>query len=98
VSYSTLAYTLGRLWHPEDHVRLWSPLRADPDLKFFDFLHCSRVGMCGARWRSVAASQARLACLNNVPVPERERFERVMEGKGLGAPLGGSGRGDAAEA
>lgn len=95
VSYGTLAYTLERLWHPDDQVRLWSPLRADPELRFFDFLHCARLGLCGARWRSVAASRARLACLNNIPASEGERFEEVMEGKGLGAPLAGSGRGGA---
>jgi hypothetical protein len=91
VSYSTLAYTLERLWHPEDHLRLWSPFRADADLAFFDFLPWARAGLCGARWRSVAASRARLACLNNVPASEKDRFRRVMEGKGLGAPPDGLG-------
>lgn len=86
VSYSTLAYTLERLWHPEDHVRSWRPIGTDPDLGVFDFLHCRRPGGCEARWNAVAASRARLACLNNVPAFERERFVQVMEAKGLGGP------------
>ncbi|HSW30091.1 MAG TPA: Stealth CR1 domain-containing protein [Longimicrobiales bacterium] len=90
VSWATLAYTLERLWHPEDRLRAWSPFDADPDLAVFDFLHCTRPGTCEARWKAVEASRARLACLNNVPSFERERFERAMEAKGLGAaPLAG---------
>ncbi|NJD19423.1 MAG: hypothetical protein FIA95_09110 [Gemmatimonadetes bacterium] len=84
VSYSTLSYTLERLWHPEDHLRPWSLFRADPDLGVFDFLHCRRPGGCEARWKAVETSRARLACLNNVPPFERERFVQVMEAKGLG--------------
>ncbi len=87
VSYSTLAYTLERLWHPENRLRPWNPLRPDPDLGVFDFLHCRRPGGCALRWRAVARSRARLACLNNVPAFERERFARVMESKGLGPPV-----------
>ncbi len=85
VSWATLSYSLERLWHPEDRLRAWSPFAPDPDLGVFDFLHCTRPGACEARWRAVEASRARLACLNNVPAFERERFERVMEAKGLGA-------------
>ena len=84
VSYSTLAYSMERLWHPEDHLRTWSPFDPDPDLGVFDFLHCRTPGACGRRWKGVAASRARLACLNNVPAFERDRFAQVMEGKGLG--------------
>lgn len=86
VSYSTLAYTLERRWHPEDRLLPWSPLRPDPDLGVFDFLHCRRPGGCTWRWRAVARSRARLACLNNVPPFERARFARIMEEKGLGPP------------
>jgi len=84
VSWATLAYTLERLWHPEDHLRPWSLLAPDPDLAVFDFLHCTRPGACESRWKAVAASRARLACLNNVPAFEGERFQRVMMAKGLG--------------
>ena len=91
VSYSTLAYSMERLWHPEDHLRAWSPFDPDPDLGVFDFLHCRTPGACERRWKGVAASRARLACLNNVPVFERDRFAQVMEGKGLASPLDRSG-------
>jgi hypothetical protein len=84
VSWATLAYSLERLWHPEDRLRAWTPFDPDPDLGVFDFLHCTRPGTCEARWKAVEASRARLACLNNVPAFERERFERAMEAKGLG--------------
>jgi hypothetical protein len=35
-------------------------------------------------WKQVAGSNAGLACLNNIPVDERERFVEVMREKGLG--------------
>jgi len=87
VSYSTLAYTMEKRWHPEDRVRLWNPLAPDPDIGIYDFLHCRRPGRCERKWRAVLASDARLACLNNVPHFERDRFLETMWEKGLGEPL-----------
>lgn len=87
VSYSTLAYTMERQWHREDRVRLWTPLAPDPDIRVYDFLHCRRPGGCERKWRAVQASDARLACLNNVPLFERDRFLETMRLKGLGEPL-----------
>jgi hypothetical protein len=87
VSWSTLSYTLERRWHPEDRVELWRPLDRSGELDFFDFLHCRTPGSCERRWAAVEASRAPLACLNNVPVFERERFWRAMRSHGLGDPL-----------
>ena len=87
VSYSTLAYTMEKRWHPEDRVRLWNPLDPDPDIRVYDFLHCRRPGSCERKWRAVFASDARLACLNNVPLFERDRFLETMRLKGLGEAL-----------
>jgi len=87
VSWGTLAYTMERRWHPEDHVEPWRPLDRSGELDFFDFLHCRAAGSCERRWAAVEASRAPLACLNNVPSFERERFWKAMKRHGLGDPL-----------
>lgn len=86
LSWGTLAYTLERRWHPEDEVRLWRPFDRSGEIGFFDFLHCSRPGACERRWADVEACRAPLACLNNVPVFEGERFWQAMGRHGLGGP------------
>ncbi len=88
VSFATLAYSLERHWHPYDRVRLAWPGRG-AGIRMFDFLHCREPGTSGRLWRRIERSQARLACLNNIPPFERESFLAVMRRKGLGGPLGG---------
>jgi len=90
LSWGTLAYTMERRWHPEDEVRLWRPFDRSGELGIFDFLHCRIPGSCERRWTAVDTSRAPLACLNNVPVFERERFWDAMRRQGLGDPLEGT--------
>jgi hypothetical protein len=90
LSWGTLAYTMERRWHPEDDVQLWRPFDRSGELGIFDFLHCRILGSCERRWTSVEASRAPLACLNNVPVFERERFWDAMRRHDMGGPLEGA--------
>jgi hypothetical protein len=89
VSFSTLAYTMERHWHPRDRAELAWPSRGDAGISMFDFLHCKEPGTYGRLWRRIERSEARLACLNNIPAFEREPFLAVMRRKGLGEPLAG---------
>jgi hypothetical protein len=88
ISFTTLAYSLERHWHPHDRVRFAWPGRAE-GIRMFDFLHCKEPGTYGRLWRRIEGSEAPLACLNNIPSFERESFLAVMRRKGLGGPLAG---------
>jgi hypothetical protein len=83
-SYSSLMYSLEWAWHPDGQVAGLGS-RAARDIAFYDFTAflASRERL----WRQVERSTVRLACLNNIPLSERERFHEVMRRKGLGEPL-----------
>ncbi len=86
LSYYTILYSMEKKWNPHDrlHLHFWGSLFAPNTM--FDFTAFSLLGNSTLFWKRVAGSHARLACLNNVPSIERERFVDVMMKKGLGDP------------
>jgi hypothetical protein len=83
-SYSTLAYSMERIWHPQDRLRTWSWTGMHDEIRMFDFtaLFADRRKL----WKQVASSRAMFACLNNIHQTDRSIFEKTMRAKGLGAP------------
>lgn len=86
LSYDTILYSMEKIWNPQDrlHLHFLGSLCAPNEM--FDFAAFSVFGNRDRLWKGVAGSHARLACLNNVPPGERERFVEVMMKKGLGNP------------
>lgn len=73
-------------WDPHDRIyrHLFRNLSAPNAM--FDFPSSSVSENRELFWKQVAGSNAGLACLNNIPPGERERFVDVMMEKGLGEP------------
>ncbi len=82
--YSPLAYTLERKWNPGDRLRFPEYFSRHKKFEMFDFTayFSSRKKL----WKKVRFSQTPFACLNNIPLSDKDYFERVMREKGLGAP------------
>jgi hypothetical protein len=87
LSYDTILYSMEKKWNPQD--RLYLHILGDlfaPNA-MFDFPLFSPSEARDQFWARISRSQARLACVNNVPLSERERFVKVMIEKGLGGIL-----------
>jgi hypothetical protein len=82
--YSTLFYTLERLWNPGTRIRFRERLGEPARFGMYDF---TALGARNDRvWRRIASSRLPFACLNNIPFSDRGTFEQVMRAKGLGNP------------
>jgi hypothetical protein len=83
-SYSTLAYSVERMWHPLDRLRTTIRAGHPDEIRMFDF---TALFACRQKlWKQVASSRAMFACLNNIPQADRSIFEDTMRAKGLGVP------------
>lgn len=87
LSYDTILYSMEKKWNPQDrlYVHIFGDLFAPNAM--FDFPVISPSEDSDQFWERVSKSHARLACVNSVPVSERERFVKVMAEKGLGDPV-----------
>jgi hypothetical protein len=92
ISYYTILYSMEKKWNPQDHLHLHLGGRLCSPNAMFDFSAFSLFGNINLLWKRIAGSHARLACLNNVPLSERERFVEVMLKKGLGDDFNGASR------
>lgn len=83
LAYYTILYSMEKKWNPHDrlHLHFFGSLLA-PN-KMFDFMAFSVLGNRDLLWKRIAGSNAQLACLNNIPQDERERFVDIMIKKGL---------------
>lgn len=84
LSYSTLAYTLERLWNPDDQLNTPKLFGKSGEFEMFDF---TAFFVCREKlWQQVSSSRAMFVCLNNIPQTDKNEFERVMREKGLSNP------------
>lgn len=83
VSYYTILYSMEYKLNPQDrlHWHLLGSMNSPNDM--FDFSAISIFGDKQMLWRRIRQSHARLACLNDIPFCERDRFVEVMKEKGL---------------
>jgi len=83
LSYYTILYSMENKWNPQNrvHLHFWGSLFAPNTM--FDFTAFSVFGNSNLLWKRITGSHAPLACLNNMPISERRRFEEVMRQKGL---------------
>jgi hypothetical protein len=86
LSYYTILYSMEKKWNPQDRMHLHILGNLFAPNAMFDFTAFSVFGNKGLLWKRIARSKSRLACLNNVPPSERERFVEAMMKKGLGDP------------
>jgi hypothetical protein len=84
LSYDTILYSMEKKWNPRDqlYLHIFGDLFAPNAM--FDFPMTSISKYRDRFWERVSKSDARLACVNNVPLSERRRFEEVMAKKRLG--------------
>jgi hypothetical protein len=90
--YSTLFYTLERLWNPGDQIRFRKCAGESARFAMYDF---TALGARNDRvWQRIASSRLPFACLNNIPLSDKHTFEQVMRAKGLGDPCDSAGGGN----
>jgi len=84
-SYSTLMYSMDKKWNPYDRAYDKITAKNAGDFRMYDFtaIFASRNRL----WKKVEKSTVKLACLNNIPFSDQERFFEVMRLKGLGEPI-----------
>jgi hypothetical protein len=83
LSFSTLVTTL----ELTTAGRSGSTSARDLRSSFFDFADVRGPAAMQGMWAKLQASRAHLICLNNIPLSEKQNFERVMAARGLGDPL-----------
>jgi hypothetical protein len=84
VSYDAILYSMEKKWNPWDRLHLYVLGELGAPSAMFDFPLQAVPEKKRLFWQRVAQSHARLACVNNVPLNEREQFVKVMVKKGLG--------------
>jgi hypothetical protein len=86
LSYYTILYSMENKLNPRNHLhRHWMGSMRAPNA-MYNFSAISMFGNKRMLWHRILQSQARLACLNDIPFDERERFVEVMRKKGLADP------------
>lgn len=83
LSFSTLVTTIESVTHGLAKRAPSLPR----ELAFYDFLDCRDERDLMRLWQKVRKDRARFLCLNNIPVEQKQVFQRVMAERGLGGPL-----------